>query len=173
MGVASPHSDTEETATANIGRPRVKSNLRQRKKKIKTTFNNVGLNSVEDDDDCNNPFECPPKSVAAGRRPRVKSNVRARKRNFWQKQSRSGFGKLKFREFGVGQQTRGRKIRRGRKQKSSIINEIENQSHEINDDESDLSNLIDQSDLNEQTEQFFPTTRTTTKKEETTAVSFQ
>eukprot|EP00091_Calanus_sinicus_P016002 TRINITY_DN35168_c0_g1_i1.p1 TRINITY_DN35168_c0_g1~~TRINITY_DN35168_c0_g1_i1.p1 ORF type:complete len:146 (+),score=25.06 TRINITY_DN35168_c0_g1_i1:351-788(+) len=62
-------------------KPRVKSNLRHRKKKIHTKFNSVGLNSVADDD-CNNPFECPPKSVAAGRRPRVESNVRAGKETF-------------------------------------------------------------------------------------------
>jgi len=148
-------------------KPRVKSNLRHRKKKIHTKFNNVDLNSVPDDD-CNNPFECPPKSVAAGRRPRVKSNVRAGKRNFWQKQKTRGFSQTKNREFGVGQQGRNRKIRRGRKQKSQFTNEIANQSNEINDDESDLSNLIDDSDVNEPTEQFFPTTRTTPKKEVTT-----
>merc|ERR1711892_1444583 len=148
-------------------KPRVKSNLRHRKKKIHTKFNNVGLNSVADDD-CNNPFECPPKSVAAGRRPRVKSNVRASKRNFWQKQKSRGISSTKNSEFGVGQQSRNRKIRRGRKQKSQISNEIANQSNEINDDESDLSNLIDDSDVNEPTEQFFPTTRTTPKREEST-----
>merc|ERR1712106_445320 len=148
-------------------KPRVKSNLRHRKKKIHTKFNNVGLNSVADDD-CNNPFECPPKSVAAGRRPRVKSNVRAGKRNFWQKQKSSGISSTKNSEFGVGQQSRNRKIRRGRKQKSQISNEIANQSNEINDDESDLSNLIDDSDVNEPTEQFFPTTRTTPRREVST-----
>jgi len=148
-------------------KPRVKSNLRHRKKKIHTKFNNVDLNSVEDDD-CNNPFECPPKSVAAGRRPRVKSNVRAGKRNFWQKQKSRGISQTKNSEFGVGQHGRNRKIRRGRKQKSQFTNEIANQSNEIDDDESDLSNLIDDSDVNEPTEQFFPTTRTTPRKEITT-----
>jgi hypothetical protein len=148
-------------------KPRVKSNLRHRKKKIHTKFNNVDLNSVADDD-CNNPFECPPKSVAAGRRPRVKSNVRAGKRNFWQKQKSRGFSQTKNREFGVGQHGRNRKIRRGRKQKSQITNEIANQSNEINDDESDLSNLIDDSNVNEPTQQFFPTTRTTPRREFTT-----
>jgi len=146
-------------------KPRVKSNLRHRKKKIHTKFNNVDLNSVADDD-CNNPFECPPKSVAAGRRPRVKSNVRAGKRNFWQKQKNRAFSKTKNKEFGVGQ--RNRKIRRGRKQKSQFSNEISNQSNEINDDESDLTNLIDDTNVSKPTEQFFPTTRTTPKKEETT-----
>ena len=34
-------------------------------------------------DGCNNPFKCPPKTVAGGRRPRVKSNIKARKRNYW------------------------------------------------------------------------------------------
>jgi len=148
-------------------KPRVKSNLRHRKKKIHTKFNNVGLNSVADDD-CNNPFECPPKSVAAGRRPRVKSNVRARKRNFWQKQKSSGFGKTNISEFGVGQHSKNRKIRRGRKQKSPITNDNQNQSNEITDDDSDLSNIIDESDINQPTEQFFPTTRTTPKREEST-----
>jgi len=87
---------------SRVQKPRVKSNLRHRKKKIHTKFNNVDLNSVADDD-CNNPFECPPKSVAAGRRPRVKSNVRAGKRNFWQKQKNRAFSKTKNKEFGVGQ----------------------------------------------------------------------
>lgn len=151
-------------------KPRVKSNLRHRKKKIHTKFNNVDLNSVADDD-CNNPFECPPKSVAVGRRPRVKSNVRASKRNFWQKQKSRGISSTKNSEFGVGQQSRNRKIRRGRKQKSQISNEIANQSNEINDDESDLSNLIDDSDVNEPTEQFFPTTRTTPRREVSTKAS--
>lgn len=148
-------------------KPRVKSNLRHRKKKIHTKFNSVDLNSVADDD-CNNPFECPPKSVAAGRRPRVKSNVRAGKRNFWQKQKSTGFSQTKNREFGVGQNRGNRKIRRGRKQKSQVTNENANQSNEINDDESDLSNLIDDSDVNEPTEQFFPTTRTTPRREVST-----
>jgi len=150
---------------SRVQKPRVKSNLRHRKKKIHTKFNNVDLNSVADDD-CNNPFECPPKSVAAGRRPRVKSNVRAGKRNFWQKQKNRAFSKTKNKEFGVGQ--RNRKIRRGRKQKSQFSNEISNQSNEINDDESDLTNLIDDANVSKPTEQFFPTTRTTPKKEETT-----
>lgn len=57
--------------------------VRKRPRKPVGSRNN--LNSI--DDDCSNPFKCPPTRVADGRKPRVKSDIKARKRNYhnpWQ-----------------------------------------------------------------------------------------
>ena len=141
-----------------------KHRLRKNKIVLANSINNID-DSVGDDG-CNNPFDCPPKFRAAGRRPRVKSNLRARKRNFWQKNKGSN---LANREFGVGHGVRrGRKIRRGRKQRPEVS--IQNQSSAVNDER---ENLIEESvDIKAATEQFIPTTRTTTtsdRKEEISA----
>ena len=134
---------------------------RTRKSRVKAAFAAANsLNGIDDGRDCHNPFDCPPKFVAAGRRPRVKSNLQARKRNFWQKTKvGGGSGKFKLAEFGVGhQQGRRRKIRRGRKQRPSIRQSVSSRQ------ETELANLITDGseDLHETTEQFVPTTRTTT-----------
>ena len=134
---------------------------RTRKSRVKAAF--AAANSIEEGRDCQNPFDCPPKFVAAGRRPRVKSNLQARKRNFWQKTKiGGGSGKFKLAEFGVGHQAgRRRKIRRGRKQRprQSVSTE----------EETELANLInDGEDFSQTTEQFVPTTRTTTTTTTTT-----
>ena len=138
---------------------------RTRKSRVKAAFAAANsLNGIEDGRDCQNPFDCPPKFVAAGRRPRVKSNLQARKRNFWQKTkvAANGSGKLKLGEFGVGHQGgRRRKIRRGRKQRPR-------QSFG-SEEETELANLInDGEDFSQTTEQFVPTTRTTTTTSTTT-----
>ena len=52
--------------------------VRKRPRKPVGSRNN--LNSI--DDDCSNPFKCPPTRVADGRKPRVKSDIKARKRNY-------------------------------------------------------------------------------------------
>ena len=137
---------------------------RTRKSRVKAAF--AAANSIEEGRDCQNPFDCPPKFVAAGRRPRVKSNLQARKRNFWQKTKvgGGGSGKFKLAEFGVGHQAGGRrrKIRRGRKQRPSSVSQLPRQASR-SQKETELANLInDGEDFNETTEQFVPTTRTTT-----------
>ena len=52
--------------------------VRKRPRKPVGSRNN--FNSI--DDDCSNPFKCPPTRVADGRKPRVKSDIKARKRNY-------------------------------------------------------------------------------------------
>ena len=147
----SPNTNTREKALKT----------RTRKNRVKAAFAAANaLNSIEpkSETECNNPFDCPPKFLAAGRRPRVKSNLQARKRNFWQKQKVGAGGKLKLGEFGVGQGRRGRKIRRGRKQRI----EKPAASVETNEQETELANLInDAKELPEPIEPFVPTTRTT------------
>ena len=78
------------------------------------------LNNLDSDDDCKGPF-CS-RGLTAKRRPRVKSNLRARKRNFWQ--NNSGFP-------GASAGPRGRKFRRGRKQRvNHNTNTVENRFKE-------------------------------------------
>ena len=136
---------------------------RTRKNRVKAAFAAANaLNGIDDQPqspaECNNPFDCPPKFLAAGRRPRLKSNLQARKRNFWHKQKVGSSGKFKLKEFGVGHGRRARKIRRGRKQRI----EKPEASVETNEEETELANLInDVEEIPEPTEQFVPTTRTT------------
>ena len=99
-------------------------------------------NSFTSDSDCTNPFNCPPKSKAAGRRPRVKSNLRAKKRNFWQGADTTGTGNR-------------RKIRRGRKIIRKPGQNFNQVSNEISDDIEATETIPE-----EEEEQFVPTVRT-------------
>jgi len=188
--LSTPSEQEEKTETQNTfiqfdnetQKPRVKSNIRQRKK-FRKNLNSFHGNSLDADNSvnslndeksgCNNPFQCPRKFAASGgRRPRVKSNVRAKKRNFWHKQKSNRFGRTKISQIGVGQQNR--KVRRGRKQVPSP--KIAGQTlNEIHNDDKDSIFDEDQSNVQEsehssitQLGQFFPTSRTTTKEETST-----
>ena len=59
--------------------------VKVRKRPRKPVGSRNSLNGIEDD--CSDPFKCPPTRVADGRKPRVKSDIKARKRNYhnpWQ-----------------------------------------------------------------------------------------
>ena len=167
---SSPPPSQPTDSGARPPKPRVKANIRTRGKfgglsphpnphfpnsTPAGKSSNFLLNSVSPDEDCTNPFLCPPKTTAAGRRPRVKSNVKAKKRNFWH-----GPGST-----GPNGGTR-RKIRRGRK----IIRKPDNLAifNEIPDDIEATVSVPEEAE----TEQFIPTVRTfatTTPRPFTTA----
>jgi hypothetical protein len=70
------------------------------------------------EEECTDPFSCPKSEngdSASDHRPRVKSNITAKKRNFWQKDAAT-----------APAETTGRKLRRGRKQKTPVEEEVEN-----------------------------------------------
>ena len=149
--------DNQDTRTSNVGKHQKSLKQRLRKSKINPFSNSINNIDDEHDEGCNNPFDCPPRfKVAAGRRPRVKANLRARKRNFWHKNS---VGSGDSSDIGHGFR-RGRKIRRGRKQITDVIGNA--------DIESDIQEAQTDDTVNETTEQFVPTTRTTTEREATT-----
>ena len=136
--------------------------LLRQKNKISAFNNDINDEGIDDGDKkCSNPFACQTQFLTAGRRPRVKSNLRARKRNFWQKtkigSGGEGVGKG-FRGF-----RRGRKIRRGRKQRTDLDLQNKQVSSTVNVDDSQEDNKITQP-------AFFPTTRTTTTSTTTTTV---
>ena len=70
-------------------------------------------------EDCSDPFSCQQpdngsEAATTGHQPRVKSNITAKKRNFWQK------------DVAAAPAENGRKLRRGRKQKTPIEEAAEN-----------------------------------------------
>jgi len=125
-------------------------------------------NSLDRDEECNNPFRCPSGGFAGKRRPRVKSNIRANKRNFWQDGSQDGGRSQVVRKFGGA---KNRKLRRGRKQRVQLSNNsIQSKENADNEDMEEKENMAEDNENNAVTESepFVPTVKPETTVRQTT-----